>query len=65
MNSVDRVFDSSEIVLAVGPEPGWSSDELTTLEGLGFMKVGLGPRVVRVEVALGLLLGQLQALCSL
>ncbi|MFN4896034.1 MAG: RsmE family RNA methyltransferase [Pseudomonadota bacterium] len=49
---------SSAAVIAVGSEGGWSEKELTTLTDLGFVKVGLGTRVVRVEVALLYLLGQ-------
>lgn len=65
LNSVGGVRDSVEAALAVGPEPGWSDDEKNAFEQHGFLQVGLGPRVVRVEVALSLLLGQLQALSRL
>jgi 16S rRNA (uracil1498-N3)-methyltransferase len=47
-----------EVVIAVGSEGGWSDKELKRLDILGFDRVGLGPRVVRVEVALLYLLGQ-------
>jgi 16S rRNA (uracil1498-N3)-methyltransferase len=46
------------MVIAVGSEAGWSDVELNTLRSQGFTLVGLGPRVVRVEVALLMLLGQ-------
>ena len=46
------------MVIAVGPEAGWSAAEVATFCTQGFQKVGLGPRVVRVEVALLMLLGQ-------
>lgn len=46
------------LMLAVGPEVGWSKREVTRLKDCGFMSVGLGPRVLRVEVALTFLLGQ-------
>lgn len=46
------------IVLAVGPEAGWSESEVMAFEEVGFQKIGLGHRVVRVELAVGMLLGQ-------
>lgn len=49
---------NEEVVLAVGSEGGWSQHELSTLRECGFVQVGLGQRVVRVEVALLYLLGQ-------
>jgi len=45
-------------LIAVGSEGGWSEAELDTFTGAGFSRVGLGQRVVRVEVALLYLLGQ-------
>jgi RsmE family RNA methyltransferase len=52
------------MVIAVGSEGGWSAAEVATLCTQGFHKVGLGQRVVRVEVALLMLLGQ-ALLCRL
>jgi 16S rRNA (uracil1498-N3)-methyltransferase len=49
-------------VVAVGSEGGWSQRELEALFGLGFQQVGLGERIVRVEVALLYLLGQMVGL---
>ncbi len=63
--SVAQLPQSNVAVIAVGPEPGWSVSELESLEDLGFTRVGLGPRVMRVEIALSFLLGQLQVLSSL
>jgi 16S rRNA (uracil1498-N3)-methyltransferase len=45
-------------VIAVGSEGGWSPRELATFNELGFVPVGLGARIVRVEIALLYLLGQ-------
>jgi 16S rRNA (uracil1498-N3)-methyltransferase len=50
---------SSSAVIAVGSEGGWSQRELAALSNLGFQHVGLGERIVRVEVALLYLLGQM------
>jgi 16S rRNA (uracil1498-N3)-methyltransferase len=39
------------LVLAVGPEGGFSTDEIRLARDLGFAPVGLGPSVLRVETA--------------
>lgn len=51
-------------VIAIGPERGWSEGEVQTFEDLGFQRIGLGERIVRVELALVFLLGQLALLRS-
>src|SRR5690606_24838910 len=48
--------------LAIGPEGGWVPFEVELLEAQGFLPVSLGPRILRVEVAVPLLLGQLDLL---
>jgi RsmE family RNA methyltransferase len=40
------------VVLALGPERGWSQDERAQLRAAGFALAHLGPRVLRVETAL-------------
>lgn len=60
----DREQLAGGAVLAIGPERGWSEGEVRRFEEAGFRPVGLGERVVRVEVALLLLLGQLQLLTA-
>jgi 16S rRNA U1498 N3-methylase RsmE len=42
---------SSPLVLAFGPERGWSGDERDRLRAAGFVLAGLGPRVLRSETA--------------
>jgi 16S rRNA (uracil1498-N3)-methyltransferase len=37
--------------VAVGPEGGWTPDEVTALTGAGWLPVGLGPTVLRSEHA--------------
>jgi RsmE family RNA methyltransferase len=45
--------------VAVGPEGGWVPFELELLEKQGFQPVSLGPRILRVEVAVPFILGAL------
>jgi len=39
------------VVLAVGPEGGWSARDRTQLEAAGFKGLRLGPRILRTETA--------------
>lgn len=39
------------VLLAIGPEGGWIDRELALLDRCGFTRVGLGPRVLRTDVA--------------
>ncbi len=48
-----------DIVLAIGPEAGWSDDELHLFHGSDFQRFSLGEDHLRVEVALTTILGQL------
>ncbi len=59
-----RQFSRAHAIVAIGPERGWSTREVEAFSQAGFSVVGLGPRVVRVEIATVLLLGQLQLLRS-
>lgn len=52
----------SRVVLAIGPEGGWVPFETALLEAQGFLPFTLGPRVLRVEVAVPFLLGLLKSL---
>ncbi|MDQ3266527.1 MAG: 16S rRNA (uracil(1498)-N(3))-methyltransferase [Myxococcota bacterium] len=49
-------------LLAIGPEGGWVPFEVELLEKAGFQGFSLGPRILRVEVAVPFLLGSLAAL---
>ncbi|WP_228560769.1 MULTISPECIES: RsmE family RNA methyltransferase [unclassified Myxococcus] len=49
-------------VLAIGPEGGWVPFEVELIQARGFTPFSLGPRILRVEVAVPLLLGQLALL---
>ena len=46
-------------VLAVGPEGGWTDDEVTLLEEHGFARYSLGSRILRTDTATVALLAQL------
>jgi len=56
-----RPGPTQRIVLAVGPEGGWVPFEVELLQAAGFLPFSLGPRVLRTEVAIPVLLGQLSA----
>ena len=40
-----------EIALAIGPEGGWTADEMTLFSESGWRHVTLGPRILRAETA--------------
>jgi RsmE family RNA methyltransferase len=48
------------LVLAIGPDGGWVPFELDLLAGHGFAAFGLGPRTLRVEVAVPYALGAIR-----
>lgn len=57
--SLPAAASGERVVLAVGPEGGWVPFELELLQSRGFVPVTLGPRILRVEVAVPYLLGAL------
>ncbi len=52
---------AARVVLAIGPDGGWVPAEVELFQAAGFQPVSLGPRVLRVEVAVPAALGALQA----
>ncbi|NDC37623.1 MAG: 16S rRNA (uracil(1498)-N(3))-methyltransferase [Proteobacteria bacterium] len=48
---------ASRYVIAVGPEAGWSSYEVDKFKEHQFTSISLGPRMLRVETAVAVLLG--------
>jgi RsmE family RNA methyltransferase len=46
-------------VVAVGPDGGWVPFEVALFEKAGFLPFSLGPRALRVEVAVPAVLGAL------
>lgn len=59
--SLAPVPPSQRLLVAVGPEGGWVPFEVELLERFGFTPVSLGPRTLRTEVAVPMLLGALRA----
>ncbi len=57
---------SGEITLAIGPEGGWTGDELESFRRSGWTSVSLGPTILRAETAAiaatAIVLSQLPAL---
>ncbi len=52
---------SRHVLLAIGPDGGWVPFEVELLARHGFTPVSLGPRVLRVEVAVPAVLGAVRA----
>jgi 16S rRNA (uracil1498-N3)-methyltransferase len=50
---VTEAWDSQDnsFVVAVGPEGGWTEEEIQSARGHGFTPVGLGRRIYRIETA--------------
>ena len=48
------------LLLAVGPEGGWTDEEVAFLESHGFARYSLGPRILRTDTALVSLLARLE-----
>lgn len=51
---------ADRVVLAIGPDGGWVQFELNLLQAHGFTVFGLGPRTLRVEVAVPYALGAIR-----
>jgi 16S rRNA (uracil1498-N3)-methyltransferase len=58
------VRDASNITLAVGPEGGFSDEELALAQRHGFQRCRLGPRVLRAETAPVAALAAIQAVAG-
>ena len=50
---------TSRPVLAIGPEGGWTDEEVARLEAHGFRRMSLGPRILRTDTATIALLARL------
>lgn len=58
--SCPRREGAGRVALAIGPEGGWVPFEIELLAARGFRPVSLGPRVLRVETVVPLLVGLLR-----
>ena len=47
----ERSLAGRRVVLAVGPEGGWSEEELNSADEAGFARFSLGPHILRSETA--------------
>ena len=52
---------SGRLLLAIGPEGGWTDGEVELLEGHGFRRHSLGPRILRTDTAVVAMLARLMA----
>ena len=50
---------AGRLLLAIGPEGGWTDEEVALLEAHGFSRHSLGPRILRTDTATVALLAQL------
>jgi len=55
--ATSAVSDAAEVIVAVGPEGGWTDQEIDALVSAGAITVGLGPTVLRTEHAAAVLAG--------
>jgi 16S rRNA (uracil1498-N3)-methyltransferase len=58
----DMLTAQHDVSFAVGPEGGWSVNDLARLAELGFQSLRFGPRILRTETAAPALTAALQAL---
>lgn len=58
----DELISQPSISFAVGPEGGWSENDLIKLSSLGFIPLQFGPRILRTETAAPALTAALQSL---
>jgi 16S rRNA (uracil1498-N3)-methyltransferase len=47
----DIALSTGEVLLAIGPEGGWTEDELELLQKNGWLSASLGPTILRAETA--------------
>ena len=60
-NVRDELGGAQDVTLAVGPEGGWTNQELQQLEEQGFQPMVFGERIMRTETAAPALLAAIQA----
>ena len=60
VNPVKTPSGNRRLLLAIGPEGGWTDNEVALLEARGFTRYSLGPRILRTETAAIALLARLE-----
>lgn len=50
-NSLERMKRITDIALLIGPEGGFSKQEVNQAKSMGFIPLSLGPRILRAETA--------------
>ena len=48
---INSIEENDNVIIAIGPEGGWSEDEANYLIAKGFIPVSLGKRILRTETA--------------
>lgn len=51
LKEILKNLDKKNINIFIGPEGGWTEDEILYLKSLGVISVSLGPRILRTETA--------------
>ena len=59
-----EVEKAGRMVLAIGPEGGWTDDEVALLESHGFSRYSLGQRILRTDTAAIALLARMSCHCA-
>lgn len=54
--------EKKKTMIAIGPEGGWQDQELKGFEELGFKSFNLGKKILRVETAVAVVIGQINLL---
>ena len=60
ISSVGDIQAADRVILAIGPEGGWTAYERSRFEDVGFNPVGLGSRILRSDTAVVSVLSLLQ-----
>ena len=51
LREIASLHTEGDVVLAIGPEGGWTEDELNIFQNEGWRSASLGPTILRAETA--------------
>ena len=51
INELNKIKENDSIIIAIGPEGGFSEKEVSFLNSLGYVNISLGKRILRAETA--------------